>query len=88
MEQMHNLLRNDWIEECAGPWVSKIVLSLKPHQVNISNIDDFIWRMCVSCRGLKKVTKPFEYPIPSCDDAITLILVGSNSIYIITVDAK
>ena len=75
------------IEECDGPCVSQIVLAPKPHQDNISNIYDFIWMMCVSCRGLNKVTKPFEYPIPSCDDAITLILVGSNTIYIITVNA-
>ena len=64
------------------------MLAPKPHQEHISNIDNFIWRMCVSCRALKKVTKPFEYPIPCCDDAITLILVGSNKIYIITVDSK
>ena len=44
--------------------------------------------MCVSYCGLNKVTKPFECPIPRCDNAITLILVGSNIINILTVDAK
>ena len=44
--------------------------------------------MCVSYPGLNKVTKHFEYPTPRCDDAITLILLGSNTIYIITVDSK
>ena len=52
------------------------------------NKDDFIWRMCVFYRGFKKVTQPVKYPIPCCDGAITLILVGSNTIYIITVDAN
>ena len=88
MEQIHDLLENDWIEECAGPWGIQIVLAPKPHQEHISNIYYFIWRICDSCRGSNKVTKPFEYPIPRCDYAITLISVGSNIIYIITVDAK
>ena len=79
---------NDWIEECDGPWVSQIVLSPKPHKDHIFNIYDFIWSMCVSYCGSNKFTKPLEYPIPRCDNAITLILVGSNTIYIIIMDAK
>ena len=74
MEQIHDLLENDWIEECAGPWGIQIVLAPKPHQEHISNIDDFIWRMCVSYHVLNKVTKKFECPIPRCEGAITLIL--------------
>ena len=88
MDQIHELPKNDCIEECAGPWGSQIVLPPKPHQEHISNIDDFIRRICVSYRGLNKVTKFFEYPIPRCDNAITLILLGPNKIYIITVDYK
>ena len=88
MEQIHGLLGNYWIEECAVPWGSQILLSPNPHQEHISNIEDFIWKIFVSYHGLKKVIKPLEYPIPRCDDAITLILVGSNTIYIITVDSK
>ena len=88
MEQIHDLLKNDWIEKCAGPWGSQIVLAPKPHQEHISKIDNFIWRRCVSYRDLNKVTKPLEYLIPLCDDAITLILVVSNTIYIITVETK
>ena len=42
MEQIHDLLKNDCIEECAGPWGSQIVLAPTPHQEQISNIDDFI----------------------------------------------
>ena len=44
--------------------------------------------MCVSFRGLNKVTKIFEYPILRSDDAITILQVGSNIIWIITVDAR
>ena len=44
--------------------------------------------MCVFCRVMNKVTKPFEYTITCCDDAIILILVQSNTIYIISVDVK
>ena len=39
-------------------------------------------------RGLNKTTKIFENPIPRCDDAITIFHVGSNIIWIITVDAR
>ena len=53
-----------------------------------SGYQKFIWRMCVSFRGLNKVTKIFEYPIPRCDDAITIFQVGSCIIWIITVDAR
>ena len=88
MKQIHDLLKNDWIEEFAGPWGIQIMLAPKPCRTHISYIDDFIWRICVSYHDWKKVTKPFEYPIPRCDDASTLILVVSNTIYIITVDAK
>ena len=44
--------------------------------------------MCASYRGLNKVTKPFEYLIPRCDDAISFFQVGSCLIWIITVDAR
>jgi len=70
MEQIKLLLANDWIEKCGGAWGSMIVLAAKPHQEHVDDISLFIWRMCVSYRGLNKVTRPFEYPIPRCDDAI------------------
>ena len=88
MEQISSLLKNDWIEECGGAWGSMIVLAAKPHQEHIDDITKFIWRMCVSYRGLNRVTKPFEYPIPRCDDAISIFQVGSCLIWIITVDAR
>ena len=44
--------------------------------------------MCVSYRKLNSVTKPFEYPIPWCDDSVTIVMVGSTVMWIITVDAR
>ena len=88
MEQIEALLKNDWIEEAQGAWGSMIVLAPKPHQEHVTDIDDFIWRMCVSYRGLNSVTKPFAWPIPRCDDAIGSLNFGSGTIYIITVDAR
>ena len=78
MKQIVSLLKNDWIEECARPWGSIIVLAAKPHQKNITDIMKFIWRMCVSYQKLNSVTKTFEYPIPRCDDAVTIVMVGST----------
>ena len=48
MKQIVSLLKNDWIEKCAGPWGSMIVLAENPHKENITDITKFIWRMCVS----------------------------------------
>ena len=71
LKQVKVLLANGWIERCPeGGWGSPIVLAPKPHQEHVTDVDDLIWRMCLSYRGLNKVTKPFEYPIRRCDDAI------------------
>ena len=88
MTQINALLSNDWIYECGGPYGSLIVLAPKPHQEHIDNIEKFVWRMCVSYRQLNAITKPFEYPIPRCDDAIAILIVGGEKVYIITVDAR
>jgi hypothetical protein len=34
------------------------------------NIEEFIWRMCVSFRRLNRVAKPFTFPILRCAGAI------------------
>jgi hypothetical protein len=70
MEQINVLLDNGFIRPCLGPWGSSIVLAAKPHQEDIVNIEDFIWRLCISYRRLNQVTLPFEYPIPRCADAL------------------
>ncbi len=89
MDNIHTLLSNNWIEECHGPWGSMVVLAAKPHQEHITNIKDFIWRMCVSYRKLNSVTEPFEYPIPRCDDAVNAIgIQDGRQMFFISLDAK
>ena len=44
--------------------------------------------MFVSYRKLNVVTKPFEFPVPRCDDAITIIGTGSHYISIISLNAR
>ncbi len=87
MDQIGNLLNNKWIRRCRGAWGSLIVLAAKPHQEHVEKIDDFIWRMCVSYRGLNEVTKPFQFPIPRCDDSIISLEQGPSKIYQISMDA-
>ena len=76
------------MEKCGGPWVGSIFLSEKPHQVHIQNIDDFVWIMCVSYRKHNGITKPFEFPIPHCDDDISTTGSRSNKIWIVSLDAR
>ena len=65
-----------------------IILDQKPHQEKIYNIDNFIWCMCVSYRKLNSVTKLFQFPIPRCDDAVTILNWGAGQIWIISLDAR
>ena len=67
---------------------SLIVLAAKPHQEKVTNIDDFIWRMCVSYRALNAITRPFQFPIPRCDYSIYVLGHGSVYIFIIALDAR
>ena len=43
--------------------------------------------MCVSYQNLNNVTKPFEFTIPHFDDTINRISAGSDTIFIISLDA-
>ena len=88
MSQIDILLDNGWIEECTGAWGSSIVLAAKPHQEHVTDIKDFIWRMCVSYRALNQATLPFEYPIPRCNDAIENFGDSAGRLYIISLDNK
>ena len=88
METIETLLANNFIEESReGGWGSPIVLAPKPHQEHVTEIENFIWRMCVSYRGLNKVTNPFEYPIGRCDAAIEDVGDGHGRVYFISLDA-
>ena len=87
-EQLDTLIHNDWIEPASGPWGSMIVFATKPHQEEVTNISDFVWRMCISYRKLNAITLPFEYPIPRCDDAIDDFGEGHGRLYFISLDAR
>ena len=58
-QKIKTLEDNNWITDCDGGWGSMILLAPKPYQEDINNIDDFVWRLCVSYRGLNSVTKTF-----------------------------
>ena len=88
LEQVQQLLINGWIEKCEGPWGSMVVLAQKPHQEHITDINNFVWRMCVSYRKLNAVTKPFQFPIPRCDAVIVILGCGADEIWIISLDAR
>ena len=64
------------------------MLAAKPHQEHIKDIDNFVWRMCITYRKLRAITKPYEFLIPRCDDAIAIIDTGSQCIWIISLDAR
>ena len=44
--------------------------------------------MCVSYWKLNNITKPFEFPIPRCDDTIRSVVAGSDTIFIMSLDAR
>ena len=56
-----------------GKWLSPALLAPKPHQENVFDIDDYIWRLCVNYIGLNRVTKIIAYPIPRCDFAVVIL---------------
>jgi len=88
METIKTLLSNKFIEECTdGGWLSPIVLAPKPHQEHVTDIEELIWRMCVSFRGLNRVTNPFEFPIGRCDSAIEDVGDGSRYVYFVSLNA-
>ena len=58
------------IEDSESSWNSNIVLAPKPHQEHVTEIDDYIWRFCISYVALNLVTRVINYPIPRYDDAV------------------
>ena len=64
MEQVQDLVNNEWIEKCGGPWGSSIFLAAIPHYGYIKNIDNIIWRMFVSYKIFNGITKPFDFLDP------------------------
>ncbi len=87
-KQLDALIHNDWVKPATGPWGSMIVLAPKPHQEDVTDIADFIKRMCVSYRRLNSITLPFKYPIPRCNDAIDDFGNGTGKLSFISLDAR
>jgi hypothetical protein len=58
------------VPDILSPWGFRITLAPKPHQEHIENIEDYVWRFCVNFILLNKITRPAEYPIPRCNDAV------------------
>ena len=79
---------NDWICGCEAPWWSLILLALKSHQEGCSDINGFLWCLCVSYRPLNSVTKNVEFPIPRCADSIEDFGDFSGRIYFISLDTR
>ena len=61
-----------------GQWLSKPLLAAKPHQENVTDIANFVWRFCVNYIALNSVTKIIAMPIPRCDEAVTMDFGGSR----------
>ena len=65
------LLANDQIcVDTDSSWLSKAVLAPKPHQEEVTDIAEFIWRFCINYISVNSVTKVWSYFIPRCDDAV------------------
>ena len=77
---------NNWICDYEDPWGSLLLLSPKPHQEGCTDINDFIWRLCISYRSLKGVTKSLEFPIPRYSDSIEGFGDSSGRICFISLD--
>jgi len=60
-----------------GDWLSKPLLAVKPHQENVTDIKDFVWRFCVNYVPLNSVTKVIAMPIPRCDKTVGNTFDGS-----------
>ena len=87
-ESIDDLLHQGWVRKFRSQWCSKVVLAPKPHQEQVTNIIDFVWRFCVNFRLLNAVTKPFEFPIPRCDDAMDNFGDSKGTLHFICVDQR
>ena len=87
-KQISDLENNNWIRDCTGPWGALLLLAAKPHQESCTNIDQFVWRLCVSYRALNGVTRSFEFPIPRCSDSIEDLGDSYGKLYFISLDAR
>ena len=54
------------------------ILAPKPHQKNVTDISNFVWRFCVNYVGLNSVTKVISMPIPLCEETVGKSFGGSK----------
>ena len=76
------------ITDCTGHWESLLLLATKLHQEDCTDVDNFIWRLCVSYRPLNGITRSFEFPIPRCADSIEELGGVCGNLSIISLDAR
>ena len=89
LKQISDLEDNKWIRDCIGPWGTLLLLAAKPHQESCTNIDQFVWRLCVSYRALNGVTRSFEFLSPRFSFSIEDL--GDSyygKLYFISLDAR
>jgi hypothetical protein len=65
-----------------SPWGARITLAPKPHQEGCTEMEKFVWRFCINYIHLNMITRPAEYPIPRCDDAV-MYGFGAATCYIL-----
>ena len=58
------------VKDVLSPWGFRITLAPKPHQDEVTDIADYVWRFCINYILLNKVTRSASYPIPRCDNAV------------------
>jgi hypothetical protein len=56
--------------DMTSTWASQITLAPKPHQEAVMDINEYIWRFCINYIQVNIVTRPAEYPVPRCNDAV------------------
>ena len=61
--------QNDVVEEEDETWGTLVALPEKPHQENMP-CNEYQWRMFVYCRKMNKVTIPFDFPTPLCNNLV------------------
>ena len=76
------------ITDCEGSWDSLLLFTTKSHQEDCSDINAFIWRLCVSYIPLNSITRSFEYPIPYCADSIEDLDDSGGPLYMISLNAR
>ena len=77
-----------YLENCTGLLGTLLLLTAKPHQKFCTNIDKFIWRLCVSYRTLNGVTRSFEFSLPHCSDSIKNLGDSNGKLYFISLDTR